>query len=233
MPRREWRPPGPVRRTAARKALEVDRHRCRPVSPTPAPSVDHRYASADCSRTGTRGGVAVTADQTDRRRRAGEAAFSGSLRNRSAGRRSEDSAPVSMQWTGRIPGVTVSAASNCGFLGGRAAGRRRSEHHHRTDRGCSAGAHHPQPTADSLRGPGRRDMSPLAAAAEHRCFEIRECVVGGDNTAAFGTLTGHFPGNAHATELHMPGSIPHGRDTPPPGGIRRSHRVVWYDGHQT
>jgi hypothetical protein len=47
----------------------------------------------------------------------------------------------------------------------------------------------------------------LADVAEHWRFEIRECIADGDDTAAFGTLVGCFPGGVHAVELHLVGEI--------------------------
>lgn len=42
----------------------------------------------------------------------------------------------------------------------------------------------------------------------HWCFEVRECVADGGDTAAFGVLVGVFPGGVGAVELHIGGEIP-------------------------
>ncbi|MEV5383138.1 hypothetical protein [Streptomyces sp. NPDC052721] len=58
-----------------------------------------------------------------------------------------------------------------------------------------------------LAGLGERGRLLLADAAEHWRFEIRECVADGNDTAAFGTRVGRFPGGVHAAELHLGGEV--------------------------
>ncbi|MFJ3500735.1 hypothetical protein [Streptomyces sp. NPDC090135] len=71
---------------------------------------------------------------------------------------------------------------------------------------CCALAHHLRAHADFLTGLGGTGRSLLADAAAHWRFEIRECAADGDDTAAFGTLTGRFPEGARSAELHHGGN---------------------------
>lgn len=72
---------------------------------------------------------------------------------------------------------------------------------------CCAIAHHLRVRADFLVGLGKRGKSLLADAAAHWRFEIRECVVDGGDTAAFGILAGRLPDGVHAAEMHLTGAI--------------------------
>ncbi|MFD7438191.1 hypothetical protein [Streptomyces sp. NPDC059861] len=72
---------------------------------------------------------------------------------------------------------------------------------------CCAIALHLRARTEFLAGWGKRGRSLLADAAAHWRFEIRECVPEGDDTAAFGILSGHFPDDVHAAEMHHGGVI--------------------------
>jgi len=72
---------------------------------------------------------------------------------------------------------------------------------------CCAIAHHLRDRTDFLAGLGKRGKELLADAALHWRFEIGECVADGNDTAAFGTLAGCFPGGVHAAEMHLAGTI--------------------------
>ena len=70
---------------------------------------------------------------------------------------------------------------------------------------CCAVAHGIRTRTDFLVGLGKRGRALLADAAEHWRFEIQECVAEGDDTAAFGVLSGSFAEGAHPAELHRRG----------------------------
>ncbi|MEU6599679.1 hypothetical protein [Streptomyces flaveolus] len=72
---------------------------------------------------------------------------------------------------------------------------------------CCAIADHLRSRTALLAGLGKQGKALLADAAEHWRFEIRECVADGNDTAAFGTLVGRFPGGVQAVELHLGGEI--------------------------
>lgn len=72
---------------------------------------------------------------------------------------------------------------------------------------CCAIAHQLRARTDFLVGLGKRGKSLRAVAAEHWCFEIRECVADSGGTAACGILVGCLPDGVHAAEMHHAGAI--------------------------
>lgn len=73
---------------------------------------------------------------------------------------------------------------------------------------CCAVAHHLRSRTDFLVGQGAMGRSLLADAAEHWRFEVRESVVDGDDTAAFGILAGRIAGGvARGAELHVADAV--------------------------
>ncbi|MFD7971379.1 hypothetical protein [Streptomyces clavifer] len=72
---------------------------------------------------------------------------------------------------------------------------------------CCAVAHHVRSRSGFLAGLGRTGKLLLADAAAHWRFDVQECVADGDDTIAFGWLSGHLPGGTHVAELHGDGTV--------------------------